>query len=155
MKQSLGFLAIEINTDSESDFIVNYINNISMTFPYVDLILFNSIYKRVDNSINNFSIMHVNEAKFFTNSIMTFNLKNMLFLKHCVGKKLFYSLRPEWDSLAKNINYYDFKTLYVDAPDVLFVPTEQDAEIFKLCWKEPVVLDPRDYEKVGNYAGIQ
>lgn len=154
MNQSIGFLSIEIGTDTESNFIVNYINSLAANFPYTDMILFNSVYNRVDNSINRFSAIHINEAKFFTGPIIAFNLKNMLFLKHCIGKKIFYALRPEWDALSKNINYQDLKSLYVDTPDVLFVPTEKDAEIFSLCWKEPIVLEPKDYLKVGDYAGI-
>lgn len=154
MNQSIGFLAIELGTDTESNFIVNYINSLAAHFPYTDMILFNSVYNRVDNSINRFATIHINEAKFFTGPIIAFNLKNMLFLKHCIGKKIFYALRPEWDGLAKNINYQDLKSLYVDTPDTLFVPTEKDAEIFSLCWREPIVLEPKDYSKVGDYAGI-
>lgn len=154
MKSSIGFLSIEIGTDTQSNFIVNYINSIADHFPYTDMILFNSVYNRVDNSINKFSTIHINEAKFYTGPLVAFNLKNMLFLKHCIGKKIFYALRPEWQALSKNINYNDLKSLYIETPDILFVPTEQDAEVFKLCWKEPIVLEPKDYEKVGRYAGL-
>lgn len=152
--KTLGFLGIEIDDSPESSFIVNYINSFGEANPYIDLILFNSCYKRIDQGINRFATIHLNEAKFFTGPVMAFNLKNMLFLKHCIGKKLFYSLRPEWAGLSKNINYQDLRSLYIDVPDVVFVPTVEEAEIFNLCWKEPVVMDPQEYNKVLEYGQV-
>lgn len=153
MKHTLGFLSIEMNEDTESSFIVNYINNLALQYPYIDMILFNSVYKRVDESNNKFAVIHINEAKFFTGPIVAFNLKNMLFLKKCIGKKIFYSLRPEWTATG-NVNYKDLKSLYSDSPDVLVIPSDQYKELYSLCWRDPIVMEPSDYEKVIEYAGL-
>lgn len=155
MKQSLGFLSIEINDNQESNFIVNYINSLATNFPYLDMILFNSVYRRTDNSINKFSVMHINEIKFFTGAVVAFNLKNMLFLKNCIGKKIFYSLRPEWLGMNKTINYKDLRLLYEEVPDALLIPDEENKEIYSLCWREPIVVEPSDYKKVMEYAKLQ
>lgn len=154
MKQTLGFLSIEMNDDTESKFIVDYINNLALNYPYIDMILFNSVYKRADENSNKFAVIHINEAKFFTGPIIVFNLKNMLFLNKCIGKKIFFSLRPEWIS-ASNVNYKDLKNLYKDAPDILLIPTDKYKELYSLCWREPSVMEPSDYQKVIEYAGLQ
>jgi hypothetical protein len=155
MKKSIGFLAIEMKEDTESNFIVNYINGFASYYPYIDTVLFNSVYKRVDKQINKFATMHISESKLFTGPIMVFNLKNMLFLKNCIGKKIFFSLRPEWLAINKNTNYEEIRQLYEISPDVLCVPTPEYVDLYELCWKKPDMLDPSNYQKVMEYAGLQ
>jgi len=154
MKQSIGFLSIEIDNSTESNFIVNYINSLATKYPYTDMILFNSVYNRQDESLNKFSTLHINEAKFFTSPIIAFNLKNMLFLKHCICKKIFYALRPEWLVMNKSINYTDLKALYEESCDVLMIPNQEDQELYSLCWKKPEVVEPSNYQKVMEYAKL-
>jgi hypothetical protein len=154
MKQSIGFLSIEISDNTESNFIINYLNSLATKYPYTDMILFNSVYNKPSENLNKFSVLHINEARFFTGPIFAFNLKNMLFLKHCIGKKIFYSLRPEWLTLNKDINYMDLKSLYTDGCDTLIIPDQQYEELYSLCWKDPVVIEPSDYQKVMKYAKL-
>lgn len=152
MKQSIGFLSIEIRNDPQSKFITNYINGFADAFPHLDVILFNSVYDKPDETINAFSLIHINEAKFFKPPIIAFNLKNMLFLQHCICKKVFYSLQPEWLELSKNIHYADLKNLYETIPDVLLVPKPDIAELYELCWKKPIVAETNDYNKVVEHV---
>lgn len=166
MKQTLGFLATSIEDSTKSKFIIDIINKFSGFAPYLDHILFNSYYNILNRDINKFATLHLNEAKYFTGPIITFNLSDALFLKQCISKqKILFITEPEWvDSinLANDGNSYEktqlmqyrsLRDIYINSMDLLITNTQELKQLIDICWKPSVLITENEYEKI--YENIQ
>lgn len=164
MNKTLGFLSTSIDDSPQSKFIINTINSLSSSAPYLDHILFNSFYQASASTNNQFATLHINEAKYFPGPMITFSLKDALFLKQCISKqKIMFVLEPEWltavhpssDNYENTqlMQYMTLRDVYVDSMDLLITHNPELKEIVSLCWKDPVLIDINKYEQL--YEHIQ
>lgn len=164
MNKTLGFLSTNIEDSAQSKFIINTINALSDCAPYLDHVLFNSYYQILSQTPNRFATLHINEAKYFTGPLITFSLKDAVFLKQCISKqKIFFITEPEWlkavhpssenYETTQLMQYMTLRDIYVDSMDLLVTHNTNLQEIVSLCWKDSVFIDPNKYEQL--YEHIQ
>ena len=159
MNNTLGFIALDIEDNPRSKFVVNMINNLSDSAPYMDHILFNSYYQFLPQESNKFATLHINEAKYFTGPLVAFSLKDAMFLKQCISnKKIFFIIEPEWTTSIhpksenyesmKMMQYSTLRDVYVDSMDILCTNNSDLKNIIDICWKESFLIPDSACEKL-------
>lgn len=162
MNNTLGFIALDIEDNPRSKFVVDMINKLSDSAPYMDHVLFNSYYQFLPKENNKFATLHINEAKYFTGPLVAFSLKDALFLKNCISnKKIFFIIEPEWaktiHAQAENyenmklMQYTALREIYVDSIDILCTNNPDLKNIIDICWKESFLIPDSACEKLYEH----
>jgi hypothetical protein len=166
MKNSIGFVVPSVEENEKSKNILNIIDRISSSTPYSDCVVFNSLYSNYSPMINKFGVLHLNEAKFFLGPMIAFDLASMLFLKSCVtSHKIFFPLELEWQKYVnfnhdvndpdyeKLSQYFGLRELYVNN-SLLVTDNIEHKKILDLCWKESLIIENNNYEKIFEYIKL-
>lgn len=143
---TIGFLLIDVQPSHQD--ILNHINNISKLRPFIDCVLFNSNYNYLHMSINDFYILHLNEAKYFRGPIVVFDDKSCEFLLNCISKQKILWMKDTID--IKSIVTADFNETYnkFSKLDTILCENEETYKIINTLWKPSILLKEIDYEKI-------
>lgn len=165
MNKTIGFVALSIENDQQSKFILDTINRLSIAAPFLDHILFNSYYFSNITSFNSFATLHINEAKYFKGPIICFTLKDMIFLSDCISKqKIFICNNNEWTHSITNqptdyltmqlTRYNELYKYYVSSNDLLCTTSSVFKPLLDICWKSSVLLPESNPESIYEYIKL-
>lgn len=165
MNKTIGFVALSIENDQQSKFILDTINRLSIAAPFLDHILFNSYYFSNITSFNSFATLHINEAKYFKGPIICFTLKDMIFLSDCISKqKIFICNNNEWTHSITNqptdyltmqlTRYNELYKYYVSSNDLLCTTSSVFKPLLDICWKSSILLPESNPESIYEYIKL-
>lgn len=165
MNKTVGFLALNIENNEQSKFVLDTINRLSLAAPFLDHILFNSYYFSNITSFNYFATLHINEAKYFKGPIICFSLQDMIFLSGCISKqKIFLCNTNEWTSFVnqqpsdrQSLNltkYQELNRYYNSNNDLLCTTIPEFKPLLDICWKPSVLLSSEHPEAIYEHIKL-
>ena len=165
MNKTIGFVALNIENDEQSKFILDTINRLSIAAPFLDHILFNSYYFSNITSFNSFATLHINEAKYFKGPLICFTLKDMIFVSDCISKqKIFICNAPEWTETINNqpkdnltlrlTRHNELHKYYVENNDILCTTVKDFKPLLDICWKPSILLPDNTPESIYEHIKL-
>lgn len=149
LKNSLGFVILNIDNSEYYDIIFENINLLIKNNPFTNIVVFSSNCDRL--STLNVPVLHINHAKFFNGDLWLFDMVSLIICKNFtnIKRKIFYCNDIPWIK-NRNNNYEEWKKIYDD--NIQFVAGNKYLfDIYSICWTTPVdIMETFNHEKIQH-----
>lgn len=149
IKNSLGFMLINIENNEMYDSILKNIRYLIDNNPYSNIVIFSSNCDKI--TTYNIPIFHLSHAKFFDGDLWLFDLLGVIISQNFtnINKKILYCNDIPW---IKNRSSLHTEWVRMYNGDLDFVTTNKYLyDIYDMCWKQPLdIMESFNYEKIQN-----
>lgn len=149
LKNSLGFVLLNIENNSYYETIFDNIDCLIKNNPFTNIVIFNSNCDKL--STLNIPILHINHAKFFNGDLWVFDIASLIITKNFtnINRKILYCNDIPWIK-NRNTNYNEWQSIYNN--NIQFVTDSRYLfDIYTICWSKPVaIMENFDHEKIQH-----